>query len=254
MKPDLFSIGPITIHGYGLMIGIGFLAAILIAMKRAKKFGLDKDVVFNMGIICIVGGMLGAKILYIITEIKSLMESKDLFFDLANGFVVYGGIIGAFLLLYFYSRFKKLDFLDYMDLVAPSVSIGQGFGRIGCLLAGCCYGSETSCSIGIVFHDSPFAPNGVALLPTQIISSLGNFAFALILILIARKRKTKGIVISMYLLLYGVGRFIVEFMRNDPRGSVGGLSTSQFISLFIVAGGLALLFYSKRKAKKIEEK
>lgn len=252
MRPDLFSIGPITIHGYGLMIGIGFLAAILIGMKRAEKHGLDKDIVFNMGLLCIVGGMLGAKILYIITEWNSIIHSKNLWSDLAYGFVVYGGIIGGILILYVYSRFKKLNFLQYMDLIVPSVSIGQGFGRIGCLLAGCCYGRETDCPIGIVFHNSEFAPNGVSLLPTQIFSSLGDFLIAGFLIWYAGKQKKDGKVISMYLILYGVGRFIVEIFRNDPRGNVGMLSTSQFISIFMVAFGSGMMYFVTHRKKKEE--
>lgn len=252
MRPDLFSIGPITIHGYGLMIGIGFLAAILIGMKRAEKHGLDKDIVFNMGLLCIVGGMLGAKILYIITEWNSIIHSKNLWSDLAYGFVVYGGIIGGILILYVYSRFKKLNFLQYMDLIVPSVSIGQGFGRIGCLLAGCCYGRETDCPIGIVFHNSEFAPNGVSLLPTQIFSSLGDFLIAGYLIWYAGKQKKDGKVISMYLILYGVGRFIVEIFRNDPRGNVGMLSTSQFISIFMVAFGAGMMYFVTHRKKKEE--
>jgi len=252
VRPDLFSIGPITIHGYGLMIGIGFLAAILIGMKRAEKHGLDKDIVFNMGLLCIVGGMLGAKILYIITEWNSIIHSKNLWSDLAYGFVVYGGIIGGILILYVYSRFKKLNFLKYMDLIVPSVSIGQGFGRIGCLLAGCCYGRETDCPIGIVFHNSEFAPNGVSLLPTQIFSSLGDFLIAGFLIWYAGKQKKDGKVISMYLILYGVGRFIVEIFRNDPRGNVGMLSTSQFISIFMVAFGAGMMYFVTHRKKKEE--
>lgn len=254
MKPDLFSIGPITIHGYGLMIGIGFLAAVLIAMYRSKRYELDKELVFNMGILCIVGGMLGAKILFVITEFSTLSESKNLLFDLANGFVVYGGIIGGILVLYIYCRYKKVNFLEYMDLLVPSVSIGQGFGRIGCFLAGCCYGQETTCPIGIVFENSPFAPSGISLLPTQLISSAGNFLIAAILILIARRRKNKGIVLSMYLILYGVGRFIIEIFRNDPRGNVGTFSTSQFISIFMVGFGVALCIYLKCRKDKSKEK
>lgn len=252
MRPDLFSIGPITIHGYGLMIGIGFLAAILIGMKRAEKHGLDKGIVFNMGLLCIVGGMLGAKILFIITEWNSIIHSKNMWSDLAYGFVVYGGIIGGILILYVYSRFKKLNFLQYMDLIVPSVSIGQGFGRIGCLLAGCCYGRETDCPIGIVFHNSEFAPNGVSLLPTQIFSSLGDFLIAGFLIWYAGKQKKDGKVISMYLILYGVGRFIIEIFRNDPRGNVGTLSTSQFISIFMVAFGAGMMYFVTHRKMKEE--
>lgn len=240
MRYILFSIGSLHVYGYGLMIALGVLAALLVGMKRAPKYGLNPDMIFNLTFLCVVGGFLGAKLLFIITELPSLIKSENVIQEISNGFVVYGGILGGILVAWLYCRHKKADFLKYFDLAMPSVALAQGFGRIGCFLAGCCYGRETDSPIGMVFADSPFAPRDTAVIPTQLISSIGDFGIALALILIARKRPRDGMVGSWYLLLYGVGRFLVEFLRDDPRGSVGVFSTSQFISIFIVAAGILL--------------
>jgi len=136
--------------------------------------------------------------------------------------------------------------MSYFDIVMPSISIAQGFGRIGCFMAGCCYGRETDCAIGVVFPADSMAPAGVRVLPTQLFSAAGDFLIAGILVLYARRAKYKGNVAALYLALYGVGRFLIEFLRDDERGAVGFLSTSQFISIFfvIIAG---VLFYVNKK-------
>ena len=249
MHYKLFSIGPITIYSYGFMIALGFLAAILLAMYRSKKYEVDGNTVIDLALCCIVGGLLGAKLLYLITDLPNLIPSKNVLSDITNGFVVYGGILGGVLACFIYTRRKKVNFLKCLDLIAPSVAIGQCLGRIGCLMAGCCYGRETTCSIGIVFQNSPMAPNGIRLLPTQIFSSVGDLLLAIVLILYARRKPTDGRVINLYLILYGVGRFIIEIFRNDPRGNVGFLSTSQFISIFIVIFGMIQLFCLNKRDK-----
>ena len=137
-----------------------------------------------------------------------------------------------------------MDFLRYFDLLIPSVALAQGFGRLGCLLAGCCYGKETASHLAITFTNSDFAPNHVPLVPTQIYASVLDFAHYFVLILAAKHLKGKGQVAGLYLILYSVGRFILEFYRGDlERGSVGILSTSQFISIFTLCAGLLLFLY-----------
>lgn len=249
MKNELFSIGPFTVYGYGLMIAIGIIAAYLTGEYRAKKHNLDSDQIFSIVIWAVVGGLLGAKILYIITQIKEIAANPRLLLDVTDGFVVYGGIIGGILAGCLYCYIKKTDFWKYFDLVMPSVALAQGFGRIGCLLAGCCYGRETNSIFSITFQNSDFAPNHVALIPTQIYSSVLDFLHFGILLYIARHKKKDGQVAACYLIFYSIGRFVLEFFRGDLiRGSVGMLSTSQFISLFIlVAGILILVIRSKKK-------
>jgi phosphatidylglycerol---prolipoprotein diacylglyceryl transferase len=255
MYNDLLKLGPLTIHSYGLFIGIGFIAALFVADYRAKKRELDTDFIFNLAFVCIIFGLLGAKILYFITKWKDILDNPANILELMDGFVVYGGIIGGILAAYLYCRHKGKKFLTYFDLLMPSVAIAQGFGRIGCFFAGCCYGLETSSRFSIVFTTSSYAPNHVHLVPTQLISSFGDFMIGLLLIWYAKKSPKPGMVASGYLVLYGVGRFVIEFFRGDLiRGSIGPLSTSQFISVFIVIAGLAMgYFFSKRKDNRIEE-
>lgn len=253
MKNELLSIGPVTIYGYGLMIAIGIMAAYLTGEYRAKKHGLEAEHIFNYVIWCVIGGFAGAKLLYFITDIKDIIANPAEILKLADGWVVYGGIIGGILSAMLYSRIKKLKFLAYFDLLIPSVALAQGFGRIGCFLAGCCYGTETDSFIGITFHTSAYAPNGVSLLPTQLISSGLDFLHFVVLIWFAGRKKADGQVGAMYLVLYSVGRFILEFFRGDLiRGSVGVLSTSQFISIFTVLAGLLLFMLTGRRGSQQE--
>ena len=149
---DIVTIGPVTIHGYGLMIAIGLLAAILLANYRGKKRGFDVDLMFNIIIIAIVFGFLGAKLMYVILNFKAFLASpKDVLLS-GSGFVVYGGIILGFIAAFIYCRIKKVSFLKHFDLFMPSISVAQAFGRVGCLGAGCCYGKETESFLSIVFN------------------------------------------------------------------------------------------------------
>ena len=252
MKNELFSFGPFTIYGYGLMIGIGIIAAYLTAESRAKKLKLDPDKIFGLVIWCLIFGYLGSKILFCITVIdKIIADPAYILHSLQNGWVVYGGLIGGILGGYLYCRHKKVNFMSYFDLAVPSVALAQGFGRIGCFLAGCCYGRETSSAFGITFSHSDFAPNGVSLIPTQEISSVLNFLNFFILITIAKKKKAEGQVGGFYLIFYSIGRFILEFYRGDlERGNVGSLSTSQFIAIFTLIAGILLVAGTQIMAKK----
>ena len=256
MRSVLFEIGPIQIYGYGLMIALGVICAFAIAGWLAKRSGLDGDVLFNMGLIGIVGGIVGAKLLYYIVELPSLIQEPARLLDFGEGFVVYGGLIAGILCPLVYARQKKLPFWAYLDCAVPGIAFAQGCGRIGCFLAGCCYGAQTDAWYGVVFPENSMAPAGVSLIPTQLISAAGDFLFAVILLWLQRRQYGRlqkdgrtGIVSAVYLLLYSSGRFLVEFLRDDPRGAVGGLSTSQFISFFIFAAGAVLLVYRLRAEK-----
>ncbi len=252
MYNDIFSVGPFTVHGYGLMIGVGVIVAMLLGEAIAKKRGLNPDTIYSLTLLCAFFGFVSAKLLFCIVEFESLLEDP-LSVLASNGFVVYGGIIGGILAAYIYCRVKKLCFIDYFDIVLPCVAVAQGFGRIGCFLAGCCYGRETDSAIGIVFTDSNFAPNGVKLIPTQLISSAGMFLIAAVLFLYLKRSTRPGRTGALYLILYSIGRFGVEFLRNDHRGEVGIFSTSQFISVFIVVIGIIVFATRKERVEAQEE-
>ena len=253
MHNILFKIGNLTITGYGTMIAVGFLSAILLITYRAKKNNLSADFIYDLVFSAIIGGILGAKLLYIIVNIKEYIANPSLFLDIKHGFVVYGGIIGGIFTCLLTCKIKKQSFWDYFDLVMPSVFIAQGFGRIGCLLAGCCYGMKYDGIFSITFKNSSFAPNNIGLFPSQIFSSLYDFMSGVLLLILYNKSKNrnKGFIASMYLILYGVGRFIIEFFRGDlARGFVLVLSTSQFISIFVTISGIIILLLSKKKVIK----
>ena len=257
MYNDLFHIGKLTIHGYGTMIAVGVLAAVAVAIFRCKKKQIDPEPILDLVLIALIGGFLGGKLLFILVSViddpKAFAQNPMAYLG-GSGFVVYGGIIFAVCVAVVYFKIKKMDFLTYWDMIMPEVSIAQGFGRIGCFLAGCCYGAVTHSPIGVVFPQGSLAPAGVKLWPTQLMMSAGNFIIAGILILAAFKLKKRGQIGSLYLILYAIGRFGIEFLRNDHRGAVGVFSTSQFISLFIVVIGIALFIWrTKAEDKKPED-
>ncbi len=245
MYNTLFSIGSLTIHSYGVMIALGFAAAIVMSYCRAKAYGLKKEAIIDIALLAMIFGFLGAKLLYVIVEYKAFFTDPLRVLG-SEGFVVYGGIIGGVAAAMVYCKKKKLSFISYFDLAIPAVAAAQGLGRIGCFLAGCCYGCESHV-LGVIFPAGSIAPAGIPLLPTQLISSAGDLLIALVLVLYARKSKIKGNVGALYLLLYGLGRFGIEFFRNDTRGSVGFLSTSQLISILFVIGAVALFVLNKKR-------
>lgn len=235
------NIGPLTIHMYGLMIAVGFLAALFLSEYWTKKKGLDRDILYGILVCAIVGGIVGCKLLYYIVELPQIIKDPSILLDFKNGFVVYGGIIGGVLASMLYiKKIKKNAFLPYLDIVMPGVAVGQGFGRIGCFFAGCCYGARTESAFSIVFKHSDYAPNNVKLIPTQLISSAGDFVIAAVLYFYLSRKHADGRVGALYFILYGIGRFAIEFLRDDYRGSIGVFSTSQIISLAVVVLGAVL--------------
>lgn len=241
MHNEILTIGPVTIHGYGLMIGIGVMVALLMGDFRAKKKGLNGDLIYGLTVATVILGFLAARILFILTEWSDFVKNPMAFIT-GSGFVVYGGIIGGILTIFGYCKWKKMDFLAYLDLMIPSVAIAQGFGRIGCFLAGCCYGKETDSILGVTFTNSHYAPNHVKLLPSQLFMSAGDFVLGAVLLWYASKNPTRGKTSMLYLMLYSIGRFLVEFTRNDNRGTIGAFSTSQFIGIFVFIAGTIMYF------------
>lgn len=248
MAIDLFTIGRFTVHGYGLMIGLGFLLAVLLGSYKAKKVGLSADDFTSIAMWVLVIGFLGGKILFLIVEFKGFWDNP-LSMLKSEGFVVYGGIFTGILAIYVYCKIKKLEFLRYIDLFAAFVPLNQAFGRMGCFMAGCCYGRETDSFLGVVFPEGGLAPAGVKVLPTQIFMAVGDFVIFLILLWYYSKDRKPGKTTMLYLVMYSIGRFVIEFFRNDFRGSVGFLSTSQFISIIlIVVTGVIYYFVNKKGA------
>ena len=217
MHNDLLTIGKFTLHGYSVMIALGFIIAMGLCLLRAKKKNVNGDVITDIGLIGVIAGFLGAKILYIIVSYKELFTNpKNVigFPAIFSGFVAYGGIIFGFLGLFIYARVKKINAAEYIDFIIPFIAMVQGFGRIGCFLAGCCYGGPTDSFLGVTFP-APHQMEGIKVWPTQLFSAAGDFAICGILLLFSKKNRKKGMVSVLYVILYAVGRFIVEFFGES---------------------------------------
>lgn len=250
MFNDWFSIGPVTVHGYGVMIAVGILAAIGVAEKLAKQHNLDAEHIDGFALFVIALGYVGAKFLYVLTNFSQFL-SDPLSVLGAGGWVVYGGIIGGLLAAMIWCRWKKWNFMEYFPVLITVVPLAQAFGRIGCFLAGCCGGIETHAWYGMSFPADSLAWTTEPILPTQLISSAGDFAIFVFLMWNLKKGKHPEDNGGWYLVLYSLGRFVIEFFRGDLiRGGFGPFSTSQWISLFIFFIGAYLIYNRQRKEEK----
>ena len=241
MLPVLFELGPITVYSYGVLLAASYLLALYYAVRRARQAGLDASRVLDFGIYIIISALVGAKLLLLIVDFDHFWrQPAEIWTLLRSGGVFYGGLVLAFLVGLWYVRKYRLPVWPVADAVAPSIALGHVVGRLGCLLAGCCYGRPTTVAWGITFTD-PFAaanvgtPLHVQLHPTQLYDA-GAELFILVLILATERfwRRRAGWTFWIYILLYGISRFVIEFYRGDPRGATMGFSTSQWISMALV--------------------
>lgn len=248
MLPTIEIFG-VPISMYGLMIVIGGFLGIYIAVKRRKKYNIEKDDVVFSSCYAAIGLIIGAKLLYIITILPTIIEHRKIIFSsmsnfislLSGGFVFYGGLIGAVLGYYIYCKQYKINIISLLDLIAPSIPLIHGFGRLGCFFAGCCYGIEYTGRFHVTFRESIAAPNLMPLFPVQLVESGVNFVLFILLMLYARKLRKPGNILGVYIICYSIIRFILEFFRGDAvRGLFFGISTSQWISLPLLILGIIL--------------
>jgi len=236
----------LTIPVFGLMMSLGMLAGIGLLLYTRHYRGFSEDDVMSAALWAILCGLLGAEILYWITELKDILENPRIFLSmLAQGFVFYGSLIGGVAGLVIYCLRNRKSFFALADLFMPSLVIGQALGRIGCFCAGCCYGAPTDSAWSVVYPAGSGAPAGIPLIPTQLYESAFLFVLTVVLVILLKKNRKNGVVFGWYAILYGVWRFIIEFYRSDDRGAVGALSTSQFIGIFVIAVGAVVLYLVK---------
>jgi phosphatidylglycerol:prolipoprotein diacylglycerol transferase len=250
MHPRLLDLGPFTIYSYGVLLAAAFLLGLKLATTRARKRGLDAGRILDLGIYVIVAAIVGGKALLLATDFSSFRANPAEILSLArSGGVFYGGLIFAVAIAFWYMRRHALPLWQTCDVFAPGIALGHAVGRLGCLMAGCCYGRPTSLPWGITFND-PFTgsyvgtPLGVALHPTQIYEALAETAILLCLLALERRRRNfPGRTFWAYILLYGLTRYAIEFFRGDPRGTLWIFSTSQFISVVLVPLSVIMLAY-----------
>ena len=260
MHPILFElpwslpvVGQPTVYTYGVLLAAAYLLGLKLAMTRAEKRGLDGAQVLDLGIYIIIAALVGAKLLLLVTDFQTFRhDPKELLTLARSGGVFYGGLILAVGVALWYIRRVGLPLWTTCDMFAPGIALGHVVGRFGCFFAGCCYGRPTTVPWAITFTNAFAAVNvgtplNVPLHPTQLYEAGAEALILGVLLLTERKgRPFAGRTFWLYLLLYAVTRFAIEFFRGDERGSVGIFSTSQFISLILAPLAVIMLVYLSR--------
>ena len=250
MFPRLFQIGSFSLPTYGFLVAIGVLLGLLLCVRNSQRLGINPDDSWNLGIVVTLAGILGAKILLIVNDWGFYTRNPTQIFSmnmLRSGGVFSGGLLAGLLAAAWYMYRHKMPPLRTFDAFAPGLAIGHAIGRLGCFAAGCCYGKETHAAWGVVFKNQLAAdwvgtPLGVPLEPTQLMEAVFEFFNFLLLMWLIRRKHADGQVFGTYLVLYGIARFLIEFLRGDPgRGQVfgGAMTGTQLIAIgLVIVGGL----------------
>lgn len=263
----IFKIGPFSLYSYGLMMALAFVAALYVSTLIAKKRGIERERLVDLATWIIIGSIIGARLWFVVENITFF--KNDLMGILRiweGGMVFYGGFLGGAAAGLYYVRKNKLPLALLADIIAPGFALGISLGRIGCFLNGCCYGKLSStCSIAFPARDFPppyyqqlrdglissNAPHSLPVIPTQLIASGAALLIFGILLFIIKRNMRRGAVFSIFLILYGIDRFIVDFFRHYSADAMklGLISFSQMTSIVLVLLGSIFLFliYSKRK-------
>lgn len=247
MHPVILKFGILTVYSYGVMIALGFGVATCLIYRSAARFGLDKTRIIDMAIVILVSGIIGARALYVLINIRYYLAAPLEIFNLSNGGLVwYGAFTFGVLSIIFFVKHYKMDFWTVGDLIVPYAALAQAFGRIGCFLNGCCYGIQTpdSYPFGIIFPGEEVLRH-----PTQIYSALGLILFYMILRLWQEHRRFAGEIFLGYALLYSVGRFSVEYLRGDNARLLSGLTMSQWMSAVVFVAAILIFGLRYRKWK-----
>src|SRR5882672_5982492 len=265
MYPEIFRIGNFPINTYGVFLALAFLGAIMVTVRLGARDGLPRERIYDLCLWMLLSSLVGSKLLMLLTEPEyrdhpSHLISLDF---LRSGGVFYGGLLGAVLCGYLLMRRYQLPWWKTADACAPGIALGNVLGRQGCFSAGCCWGKPTNLPWGVKFtelgHEITGVPTGVRLHPTQLYESFAMLIVFVFLIWLHRRRRFSGQVILAYALLYASIRFAIEFLRDDPRGdlfgltTLTGLSTSQMIGVVVGVGSLIWLVIRWRKADTISK-
>ncbi len=266
MHPDIFKIGPLEIHSYGLMLAISFFLGIVLAVYRAKREKVNPDRIMDLSVVIVISAILGSRLLYVIAHLE---EFKGHWLDTINpfqssgqigiaGLTMLGGFLAALVFGMGYLWWKKLPALKIADIIVPSLGLGEFLTRIGCFLNGCCYGIPTDHSFGMIFPAECAAGyhfTNTPIHPTQLYSSFYGLFILIALLVLERWKKFDGFLLLCFFILYGISRFIVDMFRYYEDSMVlfrlGNLpiSVNQGISIFMVLMGVLFIIYFSRKRR-----
>lgn len=258
MHPILIDLGFFALPSYGVLLAMAVLAALWTTRVRAEAAGMDSTKIVDFGLWLVIWALLGAKILLVVVEWKRYIGDPAQLLGLVRaGGVFLGGFLAAIIAAAIMLRRYNLKAFPTFDVLAPSLALGQTIGRLGCLLAGCCWGRECHLPWAITYTDPAAAANvgtplHVAVHPFPAYAAIFNFTVFLVLSWLFKKGLQPGRVFASYLLFYGIGRFALELTRGDEARGVyfnGLISTSQLIAIALVAIGVALHWWIGRRAR-----
>ncbi|MFC1538090.1 prolipoprotein diacylglyceryl transferase [Candidatus Latescibacterota bacterium] len=271
MHPTIISIGPFAIRSYGLMLATGFLCGIMLAASRAKKAGENVDHIYNISVWIVFSALVGARLYYVITHFdefrvggdifflkRYFLEFKNMFWPVGSngqigisGLILYGGLIAATFTAVIYMYRNKLSIPKYLDIIAPSLGIGQFFTRIGCFLNGCCFGKPTESVIGFVFPDNSVAGMyypGTHLHPSQLYNSLAGLVIFLVLIFMERYKRFDGFLALIYFMMYAVIRFFTDYTRYyDSSLKFYNFTHNQVLGIIVFVIAASIMIYRLKK-------
>ena len=243
---------------YGIFVSLGAMVGMAVALLFCIKRRLDFQKCIIVMALSLGAGLLGAKLLSIFTiyspqRIIKLLLSSPLRLITDSGLVFFGGIIFAVPFVFLVSRLVRFDLAACEDILVAAIAIGHSFGRVGCFLAGCCYGCESE-AFGVVYTDPDcFAPTGIPLFPIQLVEALFELALFALFLFLCLKGKKKRLCLPIYLIAYPAFRFFAEFFRADAeRGFWLGISTSQWISFVALAVGVLIFILRTKNQKSID--
>lgn len=253
VKIPIPGLGALTITTYGVLVATAFVLGILLAARRAKNEGLDPNAIYDLAVWIIIAAIGGSRLLHVITQWDHYAARPlDIFKIWEGGLAFYGGfVLGIPAVIWFLKR-RGLPVLKVGDILAPSVALGLAIGRLGCFSAGCDFGTQTDLPWAVTFtHPESLAKLGVPLHPTQLYESFGSLAIFGILLAYHPRKRFDGETFYLYMVLYGIFRFLIEFIRGDvDRGFIlaGLLSTSQAIAIPFVLASVILIVRGRRSA------
>ena len=255
MDPIAFHLGVFSIRWYGVMAALGFIAAVFIALKNRKFADMNSDQIYNLLLVCMLSGVGGARLFYVIEYKEELQGSFWEIFRIDHGgLVFYGGFICCMIALTIYCRINRLNLMRVLSLLGPSLSLGHVFGRVGCFINGCCFGTPTNASWGFTYPSGSDPDRwfpGQALHPVQLYEAGGNLLIFAILQYLLPKSKG-GQIAGLYMTLYGTMRMVDEFFRGDYEQHYLGIFTpAQLICFLVIPLGIFIFIRSGRNNKNV---
>lgn len=263
MFPVLLRLGRFEIHSYGLMLALSFLIGIYWSMHRAKKREIHRNDVMDLSLLIVVCAIIGARLLYVVTHLE---EFRGRWLDTFNpfqssgeigimGMTMLGGVVLALVAIIIYCHIKKINLFKLCDVMAPAFGLGIFITRIGCFLHGCCYGQACDLPWAVVFplySPAGSAMQGIPIHPTQLYSSLYGLIILLTLVFLDRKPRFDGFLLTVFFMMYGVARFLVDFVRFYEESVKVGLfdlsfTVNQVISILMFIAGLVLYIILKKR-------